>query len=272
VATSDNEHIPINRKRHRVPATVQEEEDAAPAQTPRSRQRSQSSASPEDTTYFGPQNQTEQDAAPTSPSNNAGEAQALVRAAKQRRRAERADFQQRVQSATDLMARRPLEQLEREMAASLQQTQAPTDMSTIFFLGLSRPPPIPRGVISTKWIELRIAATTATSGTHPCARAKYISILCRTSTGQRTTPQRIAPPLDILTFWTARYSRRYGKCDDRTWTIRTLTLKNSRHFMRYMRAQHATLPGCSAYRGNTTENRFRRPPRRQAARLTNETT
>jgi hypothetical protein len=50
VATSDNEHTQGNRKRHRVPATVEEEEDAAPAQTPRSRQRSQSSASPEDTT------------------------------------------------------------------------------------------------------------------------------------------------------------------------------------------------------------------------------
>ena len=46
VAASDNEHIPRNRKRHRVPATVQEEEDAVPAQTPRSRHRSQSSACP----------------------------------------------------------------------------------------------------------------------------------------------------------------------------------------------------------------------------------
>jgi hypothetical protein len=73
VAASDNEHIPKNRKRNRIPATVQEEEHAAPAQTPRSHQRSQSSASPEDTTYFGPQNQTEQDAAPTSPGNDAAE-------------------------------------------------------------------------------------------------------------------------------------------------------------------------------------------------------
>ncbi len=133
VATSENENITITRKRHRILATVQEEgEDAAPPQTPR-RQRSRSSASPEDATYFGPVNQTEQDAAPTSPSSNAGEAQALVRAAKQQRRAERAIFQQRVQSATDLKARRQLEQLEREFNASLHQTRAPTDGAINFF-------------------------------------------------------------------------------------------------------------------------------------------
>jgi hypothetical protein len=66
----ENENIPITRKRHRVPAAVQEEEaDAAPAEPPR-RQRSQSAAFPEDTTDFGPQNQTEQDAAPTSLSDD----------------------------------------------------------------------------------------------------------------------------------------------------------------------------------------------------------
>ena len=41
VTTSDNEPTQKNRKRHRVPANVQEEEDAVPAQTPRSRHRSQ---------------------------------------------------------------------------------------------------------------------------------------------------------------------------------------------------------------------------------------
>jgi hypothetical protein len=132
VATSDNEHTPKRRKRQRNQAAAgEEEEDAAPAPGPRGR-RSQSSASPEDTTYSGPQNQTEQDAAPTSPDNDEGEARVLARAAKQRRNAQRADFQQRAQVTIDIRARRQLERLETEMAASLQLTQAPTDGSGNF--------------------------------------------------------------------------------------------------------------------------------------------
>ncbi len=132
VATSDNEHTPKRRKRQRNQAAAgEEEEDAAPAPGPRGR-RSQSSASPEDTTYSGPQNQTEQDAAPTSPDHDEGEARVLARAAKQRRNAQRADFQQRAQVTIDIRARKQLERLEKEMAASLQLTQAPTDGSGNF--------------------------------------------------------------------------------------------------------------------------------------------
>ncbi len=73
VATSDNEQTPKRRKRQRNQAAAgDEEEDTAPAPTPRSRHRSRSSASPEEITYFGPQNQTEQEAVPTSPDNDAG--------------------------------------------------------------------------------------------------------------------------------------------------------------------------------------------------------
>ena len=132
VATSDNEPIEKNRKRHRV-ATVAEEEGAVPAQTPRRRQRSQPSESPEDTTYYGPQNQTEHDAAPTTPSNDAGEARARAKISKHQRRVERAEFQRKVHATIDLRARRQLERMEREMTASLQQTQAPTDGSGNFF-------------------------------------------------------------------------------------------------------------------------------------------
>ena len=79
VATSDNEPMEKNRKRNRVSATVAEEDDAAPAHTPRRRQRSQPAESPEETTYFGPQNQTEHDDAPIAPSNDAGEERARAR-------------------------------------------------------------------------------------------------------------------------------------------------------------------------------------------------
>ncbi len=92
VAASDNEPILETRKRKNAPATVAEEEDAAPESTPRRRDRSQSSTSLDEDTYYGPQNRAENDAAqnaaPTSPHNDEGAARALVRAERQRARAE----------------------------------------------------------------------------------------------------------------------------------------------------------------------------------------
>ena len=134
VATSDNEPIEKNRKRNRGSATVAEEEDAAPAHTPRRRPRSQPAESPEETTYFGPQNQTEHDDAPTAPSNDAGEAPARARISKHQRKAEKAEFQRKAQATIDLRARRQLGRMEREITASLQETQAPMNCRSIFSL------------------------------------------------------------------------------------------------------------------------------------------
>ena len=85
VPTSDNEPREKNRKRNRGSAPVAEEEGAVPAHEPRRRHRSQSSESPEETTYHGPQNQTEHDDAPTAPSNDVGGQRSRARISKHQR-------------------------------------------------------------------------------------------------------------------------------------------------------------------------------------------
>ena len=132
VPTSDNEPKEKSRKRNRGLLPVAEEEDAAPAHEPRRRHRSQSTESLEETNYHGPQNETEHENAPTTPRNDADGQRTRARISKHQRKEARIEGQQYVQASIDLRAQQ-IARTEQEMAASLQETQAPVDASGNFF-------------------------------------------------------------------------------------------------------------------------------------------